>query len=158
MKISIITIGNKMPSWINEGVKEYTKRFNAMQDYSIEIKEIAAQKRGKTSNITKITEIESKALVDAVPKGFYPIALDVGGKSLSSENLAKKLEQNHNQGINIAIIIGGPEGFNNTVRSFVNERWSLSALTMPHPIARLVLVETIYRSISIIKNHPYHRA
>ncbi len=157
MKILIIAIGNKMPNWINLGISDYTKRFHSISDYSIEIREIPALKRSKTSNIKKIIEVESKSLISAIPKGFYPIALDVRGKSLSSENLAKKIENNHNQGTNLAILIGGPEGFGDLVRDFVHESWSLSALTMPHPIARLVLVETIYRSISILKKHPYHR-
>ncbi len=158
MKILIISIGTKMPKWVETGTSEYIKRFKSMPDYSLEIKEITAQKRTKTTNIVKATAIESKALIDAVPKGYYSIALDVLGKSLSSQDLAEKIEMNHNQGINIAILIGGPEGFDSSVREFVNERWSLSKLTMPHPIVRIVLAETLYRSVSIIKNHPYHRA
>ncbi len=158
MKIHIIAIGSKLPSWVNDSVAEYEKRFKPMADFSLEITEIPAKKRGKNANIKQITEMESQALINAVPNGYIPIALDVGGKRLSSENLAKKLGQFHDSGENIAILIGGPEGFNDSVRQFVRERWSLSDLTLPHPIVRIILTETLYRSVSILHNHPYHRA
>lgn len=157
MKIEIIAIGSKLPKWVNEGVSEYEKRFKPMSDFHLTVKEIPAKKRGKTANIAQLTEQESQALIDAVPKGYLPVALDVGGKSLSSETLADKLGRFHDSGENLAILIGGPEGFNDRVRQFVRERWSLSALTLPHPIVRIILAETLYRSVSILHNHPYHR-
>lgn len=158
MKILIIAIGNKLPAWVNEGVQNYEKRFFSMHDFDLEIKEIAAQKRGKTANIAKLTDLESQALIDAVPKNYTPVALDVGGMRLSSEKLADTLGRFRDQGDNLAILIGGPEGFNHTVRQFVRERWSLSDLTLPHPIVRIILSETLYRSVSILHNHPYHRS
>lgn len=158
MKILIIAIGTKLPKWVNEGVDDYAKRFKSMPDFQLSIKEIPAKKRGKTANITQLTEAESQALIDAVPKGYLPVALDVGGQSLSSETLAEKLGHYRDSGENLAILIGGPEGFNDRVRQFVRVRWSLSALTLPHPIVRIILTETLYRSISILHNHPYHRS
>lgn len=158
MKIEIITIGTKLPNWVNEGTGEYLKRFASMNDFSLSIKEITAKKRGKSADIDKLVALESQALIDAVPKNFVPVALDVGGKRLSSEGLAGKLQRFHDGGDNLAIIIGGPEGFNQSVRQFVRERWSLSDLTLPHPIVRVVMTETLYRSVSILHNHPYHRA
>lgn len=158
MKILIIAVGGKLPQWVNEGVKTYEKRFLSFSDFHLDIKEIPAQKRGKTVNISKLIEQESQALIDAVPKNFLPIALDVGGTRLSSEKLAAKLGRFRDQGENIAILIGGPEGFNQAVRQFVRERWSLSDLTLPHPIVRIILSETLYRSVSILHHHPYHRS
>lgn len=158
MKILIIAIGNKLPAWVNDGVQTYQKRFLPLHDFDLTIKEIAAQKRGKTANITRLTDLESQALIDAVPKNHIPIALDVGGVRLSSDKLADKLELFRDQGDNLAILIGGPEGFNHAVRQFVRERWSLSDLTLPHPIVRIILTETLYRSVSILHNHPYHRS
>lgn len=158
MKIHIIAIGTKLPNWVNDGVSEYEKRFTPMKDFQLIIKEIPAQKRSKNSNIAKLTELESQALINAVPPQCIAIALDVGGKRLSSEGLAKKLGDFHDNGDNIAILIGGPEGFNDSVRRFVRERWSLSDLTLPHPIVRVILAETLYRSVSILHNHPYHRS
>lgn len=157
VKIYIISIGNKFPTWVNEGVETYFKRFTPMTDFSIFLHEIPAQKRGKNAAINKIVELESQALIDAVPKGAIPVALDVGGQRLSSEKLANKLGDYCDSGDNIAILIGGPEGFNQSVRQWVRERWSLSDLTLPHPIVRVVLAETLYRSVSILRHHPYHR-
>ncbi len=158
MKIEIITIGTKLPHWANEGTQEYLKRFANMHDFSLHLTAIATQKRGKTTNIDKVIRLESQALLDAIPKHFVPVALDVGGQRLSSEKLAKKLQNFQNEGSNLAILIGGPEGFGQAVRQAARERWSLSDLTLPHPIARLLLAETLYRSVSILHNHPYHRA
>ncbi len=158
MKIEIISVGTKLPSWVNEGTQTYLKRFAAMPDFSLTLREIAAQKRGKNANLDKIIAAESQALIDAIPKHFVPVALDVGGQRLSSEKLAGKLQRFHDSGDNLAILIGGPEGFNPSVRQVVRERWSLSDLTLPHPIARIVITETLYRSVSILHNHPYHRA
>lgn len=157
MKIHIIAIGSKLPSWLYTAVADYQKRFLPLSDFHLSIQELPAQKRGKTANFARLIAQESQALIDAVPKHAIPIALDVGGKRFSSEGLAKKLGQWHDNGENLAILIGGPEGFNHLVRDFVRERWSLSDLTLPHPIARLVLVETLYRSVSILHHHPYHR-
>ncbi|MGY0399738.1 MAG: 23S rRNA (pseudouridine(1915)-N(3))-methyltransferase RlmH [Ostreibacterium sp.] len=158
MKILIIAIGTKLPQWIYNGFTEYEKRFIPMSDFTLTIKEIPAVKRGKTASIAKITETESQALVAAVPKNHLAVAVDVGGKRLSSEHLAKKLGQFNDNGDNLAILIGGPEGFNQSVRQVVHERWSLSDLTLPHPIVRIILAETLYRSVSILHNHPYHRS
>ncbi|MBS9778018.1 MAG: 23S rRNA (pseudouridine(1915)-N(3))-methyltransferase RlmH [Gammaproteobacteria bacterium] len=158
MKILIIAIGSKIPKWVIEGTDTFSKRFTAMPDFDLTIKEIPAQKRGKGANIAQITEQESQALIKAVPNHYVPIALDVGGKRLSSESLAKTLGNFHDHGENIAILIGGPEGFNDSVRKFVRQRWSLSDLTLPHPLVRIILTETLYRSVSILHNHPYHRS
>ncbi len=158
MKILIITIGTKLPTWVEAGTEEFVKRFKAMSDFDVTIKEIPAQKRGKGANIAALTERESQALIKAVPSNYVPIALDVGGKRLSSESLAATLGKFHDHGDNIAILIGGPEGFNDSVRQFVRQRWSLSDLTLPHPLVRVVLAEALYRSVSILLNHPYHRS
>lgn len=158
MKIHIIAVGNKLPRWLYEGIDEYQKRFLSLSDFHLSLQEIPAKKRGKSTNLTQLIEQESQALINAVPKHYLAVALDVGGKRFSSERLAEKLGQRHDNGENLAILIGGPEGFNQTVREVVRERWSLSDLTLPHPIARLLLVETLYRSVSILHNHPYHRS
>lgn len=158
MKIHIIAIGSKLPDWANDAAETYLKRFIPMPDFSVSLQEITAQKRGKNAPIDKLIASESQALIDAVPKNAIAIALDVGGQRLSSEKLATKLGQFHDAGENIAILIGGPEGFNQSVRQFVRERWSLSDLTLPHPMVRVILAETLYRSVSILHNHPYHRS
>lgn len=158
MKITLITIGTKVPDWVNAGTEEYLKRFLSMPDFSLTLQEITAKKRGKKASIDSIVALESQALLAAVPKNYVPVALDVGGRQFSSEQLATKLQKFHDSGDNLALIIGGPEGFDQSVRQNVRERWSLSNLTLPHPLVRVIVTETLYRSVSILHNHPYHRA
>lgn len=147
-----------MPAWVSEGYQEYAKRFVNMPDFELELKEISAQKRTKNSDINRIMAMESEALLANVPKGYAVMALDVTGKSYSSEALANYIEDLRDNGQNLALLIGGPEGFSQTLRQTVQAKWSLSALTFAHPIVRVVLAEGLYRAVTIIKNHPYHRA
>ncbi|WP_152810404.1 23S rRNA (pseudouridine(1915)-N(3))-methyltransferase RlmH [Ostreibacterium oceani] len=158
MKIDIITIGDKLPNWANEAVFDYQKRFHSMADFSLSIKAIAPKKRTKTANISNIVAAESAALIAAIPNHYHAIALDVAGQQMSSEALATQLDNYHSQGDNLAILIGGPDGFDDTVRQRVDGRWSVSRLTLPHPLVRVLIVETLYRSVSILHQHPYHRA
>lgn len=157
MKISIITVGCKLDSWVNEGVDKYLYRLGSMRDISVELIEIQAKKRAKSADIARLVAQESEALVKAIPKDAYVMALDLGGKDLSSEQLAKTIGDLHAVGKPLACIIGGAEGFDAQVRARADMRWSLSALTLAHPIARLVTVEALYRAVSILQNHPYHR-
>lgn len=147
-----------MPAWVVEGYEEYAKRFINMPDFELSLKEIPAQKRSKNSDVNKIMSTESEALLANVPKGYALLALDVKGKAYSSEGLAKHIENLRDNGQNLALLIGGPEGFSTELRQAVTNKWSLSALTFAHPIVRVVLAEALYRAVTIIKNHPYHRA
>lgn len=156
MKIVIAAIGTKLPHWADLAIDAYLKRF-PLGNYALKIKSIAAQKRSKSSQVSGLVNKESSALLDAVPKGYRIIVLDVGGKSLSSKQLAEQLKNNEQQGEHLAILIGGPDGFNDQLRQKAQARWSLSKLTMPHPLARVLVVETLYRSISMLYHHPYHR-
>ncbi len=158
MRILILTIGDKMPAWVADGYQEYAKRFQNMPDFQLEIKEIPAQRRTKSSDLAKIIETESEALLNNVPKGYTVMALDVLGKAYSSEHLAGEIEKLRDTGQNLALLIGGPEGFSEALRQQVGRKWSLSALTLAHPVVRVVLAEALYRAVTIIKNHPYHRA
>jgi len=96
--------------------------------------------------------------LSALPAGCYVVALQVGGRSLSSEQLAKFLESRAQEGRDVAFCIGGPDGLAPDVDARAELRWSLSALTLPHALARVVVAEALYRAVSIIKRHPYHRA
>jgi 23S rRNA (pseudouridine1915-N3)-methyltransferase len=96
-------------------------------------------------------------MLSAMPAGCYVVALQVGGRSLSSEQLAKFLESRAQEGRDVAFCIGGPDGLAPEVDARADMRWSLSALTLPHALARVVVAEALYRAVSIIKRHPYHR-
>ena len=156
MKVKILSVGTKMPAWVQEGIAEYQKRLVADLDFSLI--EIPMAKRTKNSNSDQCRKKESDALLASIRSGDYVVALDVSGKSFSTEDLAGKIVDFRQQGENLSLLIGGPDGLGAECLTRASERWSLSALTFPHPLARVVITEQFYRAISIIKGHPYHRS
>ncbi|VAW94699.1 23S rRNA (pseudouridine(1915)-N(3))-methyltransferase [hydrothermal vent metagenome] len=155
MRIQIIAIGERMPSWVQEGYQEYVKRI--ANGLSISLVEISAEKRNKSSNTPKILEKEAQRMLQAVGKDHYIIALDKGGQSWSTETLAARIRGWQQDGTNISILIGGPEGMTTELLQQAQLKLSFSAMTFPHPIIRVMLAEQIYRAYSIINNHPYHK-
>ena len=154
-KITLIACGNKMPSWVEVASTEFSKR---LQEYaSFNLIEIPLAKRGKSSDLTRILEKEAALISAAIPNGARIIALDIGGHSFASEKLASKLEGLQQITSHVCFLIGGPEGLIPALIARSDERWSLSQLTLPHPLVRIVLLETLYRAWSIIHNHPYHK-
>lgn len=155
MQISIIAVGKKMPDWVDEGCREYTKRFP--REIQMNWIEIPSQKRTKGSNIDKLLEEEGKAILAATGKDDHLIALERTGKIFDTKALSQYLKSWLNVGENISFLIGGPEGLSPECLKKSNEQWSLSALTLPHPLVRVILIEQIYRAWSILSHHPYHR-
>jgi len=155
LKITLIALGNKMPTWVDQAVQEFTKR---LQDgVAVTIYEIPLLRRGKSTDLARIMEKEMALVSAAIPNGAYLIALDVTGESFSSEQLAGKLARLQQINSHLCFLIGGPEGLSLPLVARSNERWSLSKLTLPHTLARIVLMETLYRAWSILHNHPYHK-
>ncbi len=155
LKITVITLGNKMPDWVNQGTHDYAKRFN--DGIQLKLIEIPLIRRSKSSDLTRIMEKEASLIKEALPTGARLIALEIGGKSYSSEELALKITQLQQTASHLCFLIGGPEGLSQETLKLCNESWSLSKLTLPHPLVRIVLLETLYRAWSIINNHPYHK-
>ncbi|MCH9769789.1 MAG: 23S rRNA (pseudouridine(1915)-N(3))-methyltransferase RlmH [Gammaproteobacteria bacterium] len=155
MQITLIAIGQRMPSWVISATDEYNKRLPA--NYQLQIKALSAQKRGKNSDINRLLEIESQQLIDAVPDNNLIIALDRQGREFSSTQLASQLQNWHDDRQDISLLIGGPEGISKNVLSKAHETWSLSKLTLPHPLVRILIAEQIYRAWGILSGHPYHR-
>ncbi len=155
MKINLISIGKKMPSWVNEGFKDYQKRLPT--DYQLILHEVSTKKRNKNTAIAKLTQEESDKLLSKAPERNIIIALDRQGKSFPTETLAKKLENWHAESQDVSILIGGPEGISSASLTKCHETWSLSKLILPHTITRIVIAEQLYRAWSILQNHPYHR-
>lgn len=155
MQIQLISIGHKMPGWVQIGYEEYAKRLP--RDCELVLKEIAPVKRGKNSDIARITKDEGERMVAAIGKDTHVVTLDVPGKPWSTPELAKALNRWLESGQNIALLVGGPEGLADEARQLAGESWSLSNLTFPHPLVRVIIAEQIYRAWSILKNHPYHR-
>lgn len=156
MRISLIAVGTRMPAWVEAGVAEYRKRLPP--EISFETREIPLGKRGKNADIARAMAEEGAAMLAAIAPRDRVIALDVRGKSLSTEQLADKLAGWQMEGDDISLLVGGPDGLANVCLERASERWSLSALTLPHPLVRVLLAEQLYRAWSINHNHPYHRS
>jgi 23S rRNA (pseudouridine1915-N3)-methyltransferase len=155
MRITLLAVGKRMPSWVEAGFADYQKRITG--EWRLELIEIPTAKRTQRDTIAELMEKEGQALLKAVPRQHRIIALDSGGRQFSSTQFAKHLNEYHAVGQAIALLIGGPDGLAPTVLDSADEKWSLSALTLPHPLVRLVLAEAIYRAHSILTGHPYHR-
>lgn len=154
MHIKLIAIGAKMPDWVNTGFQEYAKRLPP--DYPLQLIEIPAQKRTKNTIAEQVMKTETEKLFAAATRPI--IALDRQGKALNTEQLAKQLQKWHDHQQNPSLLVGGPEGLSAEGCRLADETWSLSALTFPHPLVRIILAEQIYRAWSILSHHPYHRS
>lgn len=155
MKITLIAMGNRMEAWVTAGFVFYQKRLPP--GFSLTLKEIPLVKRTPKSFIPPILEAEGIAMLNAIPPGDTIIALDAGGKSFSSEKLAEQWQHFQDTSQNISLLIGSPEGMPPACLEKAHHRWSLSPLTLPHPLVRLVIAEAIYRSYCILQHHPYHK-
>lgn len=155
MKIHLITIGTKMPKWIQLGFNEYQKRLP--KECTLQLKEIPLLKRTKNTSIENHKKIEAEQLIQSIPKNCHTIALDSTGHSFSTNELSNHLKNWMGEGINIAFLVGGPDGLDQQCLQFADKIWSLSMLTFPHPLVRIVVAEQIYRAWSLTQNHPYHR-
>jgi len=156
MHIHLICIGNKMPSWINDGFQEYAKRMPS--ECQISLIELPAAQRTKNTDLKRAIADEGKRMLKAIPKNATVVALDVVGRQHSTETLSEELSQWLSSGQDIALLIGGADGLSADCLSKANSKWSLSKLTFPHPLVRVILSEQIYRAWSLLKKHPYHRA
>ena len=155
MKISIINIANKMPQWILSGCEEYLKRINHGK-YSCQIIEIKADKNNKKTVLENM-EIEAKKIEAAIPRDSFIIALDERGKILDSIKSAQFMNKTSVQNSSICFIIGGADGIHPELRAKANFSISLSSMVFPHALVRVIILEQLYRAISILENHPYHR-
>lgn len=155
MKIKLIVVGKSMPTWIETGYYEYAKRLPVT--LQLELIEIPLNKRYKNADLTRMIADETKQMLSHIQPQDHVIALDVKGKSWNTVELAEQLKVWLSNGHNICLLIGGPEGLSQESLTRAKEKWSLSNLTLPHPIVRVVVAEQLYRAWSIISNHPYHR-
>lgn len=156
MKVKIIAVGTKMPKWVVDGTNEFTKRLP--RDLQIEFVEVPLGNRSKGADVKKAIQSESKAMLEAIAERDWVVALEVKGKAWTTEALAKQLQGWQMRGGNVCLLVGGPDGLSDECRAKADQQWSLSALTLPHPLVRILLAEQLYRAYSINQNHPYHRA
>lgn len=145
-----------MPGWVTEGFQEFAKRLPP--ECRLNLVEIALGKRSKGSDPVRAIREEGERMLDAIPGDSRIIALDVRGAQWSTEQLSVELSVWLQGGRNIALLIGGPDGLAESCIKSAHASWSLSRLTLPHALARILVAEQVYRAWSLLKNHPYHRA
>ncbi|OED45863.1 23S rRNA (pseudouridine(1915)-N(3))-methyltransferase RlmH [Endozoicomonas sp. (ex Bugula neritina AB1)] len=155
MRIRLISVGSKMPGWIEDGYKEYSRRLG--HDLKLELMEIPLGKRSKGADVNRLREKEAGLMKAAIGQGDLVVTMEIKGQPWSTEQLADKMGDWQHSGRNVSLLVGGPEGLHTNCMALADLRWSLSALTLPHPLVRVVVSEQVYRAWSILKNHPYHK-
>lgn len=156
MRLRLICVGQKMPAWVTEGFQEYARRMP--RELAIDLVEIPVSHRGKNTDIARLVQQEGDAILGAAGERDRLIALEVGGRPWSTEQLAAELERWQQDGRDVSLLVGGPDGLSDQCRQRADQQWSLSPLTLPHPLVRIVLAEQLYRAWTVTRNHPYHRA
>jgi len=155
MRINLIAIGKKMPDWISHGIEHYKKQLP--KNYNFTITALESQNR-KSISAENTKNLEEKLILEAASGSSLLIAFDELGKQQSSKELSKSIEKWQLEGDSVAMIIGGADGLSSELKQKCNLIWSLSNLTLTHSMARLLLVEQLYRGHSLMTNHPYHRS
>ncbi len=154
MKIRILTIGHKMPAWVELGCTEYLKRMP--REATVEMVEIKPDKRAAGKGGEQVREAEAERIIEAAGKDRL-IALDERGKFLTTLQLADRFKGWMEGGRDVSLAIGGADGLHDGVKQRADWLWSLSPLTLPHGMVRVLLAEQLYRAWSVINHHPYHR-
>ncbi len=161
MHIRLISIGQRMPGWVNAGYAEYAKRLPAscrLDLVELEPARRTAKGTRSAADLERIRADEGERLLRAIPNGSLVLALDERGRAWSTAELARKLTGWLGDGRDVALLVGGPDGLAPACLQRAEQRWSLSALTFPHPLVRVILAEQIYRAWTLVQGHPYHRA
>ena len=156
MKCRLIAAGTRLPEWVNTGFEEYRKRLRT--PLVLELHEISVATRSAGENPQRAVQREGADMMATIGKDDYVVALEIAGKPMSTEQLSAWLAERLRDGRPLALMIGGPDGIAPPVLDRANLRWSLSPLTLPHALARVVVAEQIYRAMSLLAGHPYHRA
>ena len=155
MLIRVLAVGTRMPPWVDAGVKDYVRRFGP--EVRLRIEELVLGKRSANDDGARAVADEGRRMLAAIEDDDYVVALEVKGKALATAELSRWLGERLSDGRGVVILIGGPDGLADACIKRANLRLSVSALTLPHALVRVVLVEQLYRALSILKNHPYHR-
>ncbi|XOV85873.1 MAG: 23S rRNA (pseudouridine(1915)-N(3))-methyltransferase RlmH [Pseudomonadota bacterium] len=155
MNIELLAAGTKPPAWIEAGFGEYQKRLSG--HWPLEVREIAVARRGKNPALDRLKQEEGDRMLAAVRPGAKLVALDRTGTGWSTETLAQRLDNWALSASHLQIMIGGPDGLAQQCTDQASEVWSLSALTFPHFLVRVIVAEQLYRAWTIQNNHPYHK-
>ena len=156
LRLSLISASNRQPEWVDDGADEYAKRLRGR--CTLEIETVPLARRTASTPAERAIHDEGERMLARVPQGAHVVALLETGKPWSTKELAAKLEGWMQRGAPVALLVGGPDGLSPDCVARANERWSLSSLTLPHGLVRVVVAEALYRAWSLLENHPYHRA
>jgi 23S rRNA (pseudouridine1915-N3)-methyltransferase len=154
MKLLIVAVGQRVPDWAQTAWDDYAKRFPF--ELKVELKAVKTEPRS-SKTLETLYAAERQRIEDAIPKGYRIVVLDERGTSLTTKALAGRLQNWQLESDDVALVIGGPDGLDPEFRQSAHERIRLSDLTLPHAMARVLLIEQLYRAWSINANHPYHR-
>jgi len=156
MKLLALAVGQRMPDWVNVAWRDYARRLPA--DYALQLREIKPEPRTSGKTPAQLMRAEAERLRAALPPDAVIAALDEHGRDLTTTALAQQLRDWREAARNVAFLIGGPDGLDETLKRDAHARIRLSSLTLPHPMVRVLLAEQLYRAWSILAGHPYHRA
>ncbi len=156
MEIRLLAIGTRMPGWVNDGFNDYAKRFGG--DCKLTVREIPSPRKSRSQDAQQVMQLEGQQLLAAVPANSHLIALDPQGTQHTTEAVSKKLDDWFQHHRIVSFMIGGADGLSADCLATSREQWSLSKLTFPHALVRVIAAEQFYRAYSMLKNHPYHRA
>ncbi len=155
MRIRIIVVGKKMPVWVEEGYNQYARRLP--REMTLELLEIPLAHRGKNADLKRLIMKEGEAMLATIKSTDYVIGLDVKGNTWSTDELAAQLGKWQRLGTDICLLVGGPDGLALECKKRAQQLWSLSTLTFPHPLIRVLVAEALYRAWTVNAGHPYHR-
>jgi 23S rRNA (pseudouridine1915-N3)-methyltransferase len=156
VKCRLIAAGTRLPAWINSGFQEYQKRLRTPM--VLELHEVAVATRRAGEDPHKAVQREGADMLTLIGKDDHVVALEIAAKSMSTEQLAAWLQERMREGRSLSLLIGGPDGLSAACRERANQSWSLSPLTLPHALVRVIVAEQLYRAMSLLAGHPYHRA
>ncbi len=155
MKLTLITLAHRPPVWATEACEDLIKRFP--REWALQVIELKPDNRSSGRSTEQILSAERDRILPAIPKGARVVALDERGLDLTSQALAKKLGQWHDTGDSLCLLIGSADGLHPDIKALASEQWRLSSLTLPHALAKVLIIEALYRAWSILAGHPYHR-
>ena len=156
MHIRLLAVGDRQPSWVDDAFGIYTERFPREWKFRIDV--ISTARRSKNDKSESAKKAEGEQILARLSAAEHVVLLDERGKQLSSASLAARLADWQNEGRDLCFVIGGPDGLSDACRQRADFVWSLSALTMPHGLVRVLFAEQLYRAWSLQAGHPYHRA
>jgi len=155
VRVYLLSVGRRIPGWVDAGYREYAKRLPP--ECCLQLVEIEPAHRGRSGSTEVARRVECERILTAIPKGVRVIALDVRGRLRSTEQLAEELAGWMADRRDVALLVGGPDGLAEPCLARSHALWSLSPLTFPHPLVRVILAEQLYRAWSVLRGHPYHR-